>query len=674
MKIKSANLLVFIAFVGAACLFPAPSYGAQGTTKGRAQQRRERAMGLDAAERAAQAARRAERILAYASDITVNSDGSLAVREIITVHCAAEQIKRGIYRDFPTRYHDQFGNKYVVDFEVTEVLRDGRPEPYHLEDVSNGTRVYIGAQNVFLEPGDYTYTFTYTANRELGFFKDHDELYWNVTGNGWAFPIEAASATVHLPPGVPRQSIALDGYTGFQGARGKDFKALVEEDQSITFRCSRPLDPSEGLTLVVSWSKGYVAEPTTRDKLSYFLGDNRTTAVAMGGLLLLLLYYFAVWLKVGQDPAQGVIMPLYEPPEGISPAAVRFVNRMGFDYQTFAAAILNMAVKKYLTISEEDGVYTLARAQGDKNLLSAEEKLIASRLLDPEQSIRLTNTNHREIAAALKALKSSLEVNLEKVNFLANSQYLVPGLIGSILVVILTAVSAGGMKTFMSGFLLVWLSIWTLGVVFLVKNAVNLWRSALGGHKGAAFGAAIFTSLFALPFLAGELFGLSAFAIATSPATLLVLIVIALLNYLFHHLLKAPTHAGRRLMDRIEGFKLYLGTTDKDRLQTLYPVEKTPEHFEKYLPYALALDVEQAWAEKFSDVLGRAGEPGATYSPSWYSGSSWASMGAGGFASSLGSSFSTAIASSSTAPGSSSGGGGGGSSGGGGGGGGGGGW
>jgi uncharacterized membrane protein YgcG len=630
--------------------------------------------GQDAQKRAAEAARRAERILSYSSDITVNDDASMVVRETIKVRSDGQQIKRGIYRDYPTRYRDRTGNKYVVDFTVTEVLRDGKPEPYHLEEVGNGQRVYIGGQNVFLEPGEYTYTLTYTATRELGFFKDHDELYWNVTGNGWAFPIEKASATVHLPPGIPRQSLQLDGYTGFQGARGKDFKAMAKEDESVTFRCTRPLHPAEGLTIVVSWPKGYISEPTTRAKLNYFFKDNRTTSVAVGGLLLLLLYYFAAWLKVGQDPARGTIMPLYEPPDGFSPAAVRYVSQMGFDHKTFAAALLNMAVKKYLTISEAGGVYTLARADGDKQLLSPEEKLIAARLIDPEQRIKLTNTNHREIAATLKALKGSLQVNLEKVYFFTNRQYLIPGLIGSILVVILTAASTGGVKSFLSLFLLVWLSGWSVGVVFLVKNVVHLWRGALGGGKATAFGAAAFLTLFALPFLAGEIFGLTAFAFATSPATLLVLILIALLNYLFHHLLKAPTHTGRRLLDRIEGFKMYLGATDKDRLQTLYPVEKTPEYFEKYFPYALALDVEQAWAEKFSDVLSQAGRPGATYSPSWYEGTSWSALGAGAFASSLGGSFSTAIASSSSAPGSSSGSDGGGSSGGGGGGGGGGGW
>ena len=126
-------------------------------------------------------------------------------------------------------------------------------------------------------------------------------------------------------------------------------------------------------------------------------------------------------------------------------------------------------------------------------------------------------------------------------------------------------------------------------------------------------------------------------------------------------------------MDRIEGFKMYLSTAEEHRLEKLHPPEKTPELFEKYLPYALALEVDQEWSEKFAGVLQRAATDQG-YSPGWYHGRHWDSMHTGSFASGLGSSLSSAISSSSTAPGSSSGFGGGGSSGGGGGGGGGGGW
>ncbi len=123
------------------------------------------------------------------------------------------------------------------------------------------------------------------------------------------------------------------------------------------------------------------------------------------------------------------------------------------------------------------------------------------------------------------------------------------------------------------------------------------------------------------------------------------------LNALFYHLLKAPTLTGRKIMDQIEGFKLYLSVAEKERLNLLNPPEKTPALFEKYLPFALALDVENAWSEQFAEVLARAGTETQPYSPVWYSGSSWDSFHTSRFTNSLGSSFAGAISSSSSAPG-----------------------
>jgi uncharacterized membrane protein len=181
-------------------------------------------------------------------------------------------------------------------------------------------------------------------------------------------------------------------------------------------------------------------------------------------------------------------------------------------------------------------------------------------------------------------------------------------------------------------------------------------------------------SLFTLAFLAGEGLGIYFLTISLSLGVALILVVLIFINCLFVHLLKALTLKGRRVMDQIEGFKIYLSVAEKERLEMLHPPAKTPELFEKYLPYALALDVENEWSEQFAEVLARAQEEGRPYTPVWYHGRSWDSFSPSRFSNSLGSSFAGAIASAATPPGSSSGSGGGGFSGGGGGGGGGSGW
>jgi uncharacterized membrane protein YgcG len=613
------------------------------------------------------AAAQSERILNFKSFITVHPDASMTVTENITVRAAGQEIKRGIIRDFPTTYRDRLGNTVTVGFEVEEVLRDGRAEPYQTESVSNGVKIRIGQKEVFLRSGVYTYTIRYRVDRELGFFKDFDELYWNVTGNGWTFAIDHAEAYIELPAGATILKSAA--YTGYQGDQGQDF-TVTSGDNLIVFKTTRGLAAKEGLTVAVSWPKGVVAEPSSQEQLGFFFKDNLATAIGLIWLAVLLAFYLWVWYRVGRDPATGTIIPLFSPPAGFSPAAVRFVSRMGYDDKTFAAAVVNMAVKGGVLIKEDDGDYTLVRKEGATGALARDEQLVAGQLFSSSKSIKLENKNHTRIKAAIDALKKNLQKELEKIYFVTNSGYLAPGIIITLLG--LGSVVIMAPEKIPAVFGAVWLTIWTIACYFLAVGVYKKWRTARGG--AVKWLGALGTTLFALPFFAGEIFGAVIFSYFVSVPAILVLTAMGLVNALFYHLLKAPTLSGRKIMDQIEGFKLYLSVAEKERLNLLNPPEKTPALFEKYLPYALALNVENAWSEQFAEVLAQAGTETQPYSPVWYSGSSLGSFHTSSFTDSLGSSFAGAISSSSTAPGSSSGSSGGGSSGGGGGGGGGSGW
>jgi uncharacterized membrane protein len=550
-----------------------------------------------------------ERIISFHSNITVLRDASMIVEENIKVHCANIEINHGIYRDFPTRYQDLIGNQVSVDFRVRRVLKNGVNEPYSIENRSNGKRIKIGSPKIELKPGDYEYTIVYETDRQLGFFQDHDELYWNVTGNGWIFPIGQVKAIIRLPGDIPADKMVLEGYTGPYGSEEKDF-TTSKVDGLATFRSTRVLGFKEGLTIVVSWPKGYVTPPDRIQLLGYLLKDNLTLLVALLGIMILMIYYLYYWGKVGKDPKPGTVIPLYYPPENLSPAAIRFIKQMGSDNKGFTAAVIDMAVKGAVLIRKENKDYTLERKESARDTLTPEETQIFNHLLKHKDRITLDNDNHSEFQSAITHFGNSLTDGFQKENFSKNLGYFGLGILISVIAL-------------------------TPGVIQMFKYETANWI----------------------------LIGL---------ATVYVVI-----NIIFIILLKAYTLKGRKLMDQIEGFKMYLSVAEKERLNLLNPPNETPELFEKYLPYALALDVEQHWAQKFAGVLARAGEGGEPYTPLWYVGAFQHGFIPGDFAHSLGSSFSSAISSAATPPGSSSGsssGGGGGFSGGGGGGGGGGGW
>jgi len=644
-----------------------------------------------------------ERIHSYHSDIVIDDKGDMTVTETITVNAEGNKIKHGIYRDFPTRHKDRFGNKYKVGFSIVQVLRDGNPEKFHTEKKSNGIRIYIGEKNRYLKKGDYTYTITYRTNRQLGFFDQHDELYWNVTGNDWDFPIDKASATVRLPKTIPQNSIEVEGYTGISGSKDQNYTASIRSDGSAYIEATQTLPKRNGLTIVVTWPKGYIAEPTTSEKIDYLLSDNRHLVVALIGLIILLFYYWSSWVKVGKDPEQGVIFPHYEPPSGYSPASLRYVLQMGYDNACFAAAIINLAVKGFLKIEEDEDDYSLELTGKENIEMAPGEAAIVKKLFEKNTTydliansplmkkfiealggipmeadasgkvtkIKLTQSNHDRIGGAVSAHKSSLQNNYEKNYFLNNTSYFVFGLIITLVVLVATIFSQPSSFDPGALFMLIFVTAWTYPVIFLVKHVFQQWSNV---NSISSVFSAIFITIFAIPFIGCELLILYMFTELTSLSMGFVLIFAALINWLFYELLKAPTLAGRKLLDKIEGFKQYIDIAERHELDFKHPKGRSPELFEEYLPYALALGVEQQWGESFADVLAQAQASSGGYSPSWYRGTHWDHSNIGNFTISLGSSFTSAIASSSTAPGSSSGSGGGGSSGGGGGGGGGGGW
>ena len=630
---------------------------------------------------AAPAAAQTEGIRSFDSRITVNSDGSMQVVETIVVESAGVDMVHGIYRDFPTRYRDHAGNHYSVLFDIVRLRRDGNSEPYHTENLSDGVRAYFGSSSYELPPGTHTYQFTYRTNRQLGFFRDHDELYWNVTGTRWKFPIDVVTATVFLPPNVRNLVTDLGGYTGAEGEKGQAYTARRDEQSNPTFRAEN-LTPHQGFTLVVTWPKGLIAEPTAEQKRAWFIADNKSIIFGLAGWIVVLLYYVMIWGMVGRDPARGTIVPLYEPPDNMSPAAMRFLERMGFDEKAFTAAIMGLAAKGYLTIEQDESkTYKLARRKNatekDSNL-SSDEQSLARILFEDGSPLVLKNKNHSLLARAQKAVETNLHTTVETDAFRTNARYLWPGIILSVLTIVAVVLMTGGSMLPVALFMCVWLTGWSFGVYMLVSSVIRAWKSVpTEGVLGV--GQAGFLTLFSIPFVIGECLGLGMLIWACGFAAAGLIAACIGINVLFHHLLKAPTLAGRALMDRVEGFKMFLTAVDADRLQTIARPDKTPQLFERFLPYAFALGVEHAWAEQFSTVLAQAATAdatgsGASYSPSWYSGAAFASFSASSFTSSFSSSFSSAISSSSAAPGSSSGSGGGGSSGGGGGGGGGGGW
>jgi uncharacterized membrane protein YgcG len=546
-----------------------------------------------------------ERILDYHSDIQIHTDGSLMVTETIRVRAEGSNIRRGIFRDFPTRYKDRFGNNYQVGLDVLDIQRDGAVEPFHIENRSNGVRIYIGGSDRLVSNGIHEYRLRFRTNRQLGFFKEYDELHWNVTGNGWLFPIDHASARIELPTEVDSRDLRTAFYTGSQNADGKQAQSRFSNGRTTEFETTGGLQAYEGLTVALGWPKGIVSEPSITQKTTWFLKDNGSALVLLIGLLAPLGWYLWAWNRFGRDPRKGVIIPRFKPPKGLTPAGCSYIRKMSFNKQAFAAAIVSLGIKGHLEIHEDDDDdFTLRQKQPAKPGKASKGELgVIDEVFKDSTIVKLEQENHKVFMEAQSVLKKALKAEHLGRKFNLNSIYALPA---------------------------VALTIVAVAIAIPLKGGPPVW------------------------------------------------IVFAILSLLLHlgflFLMRAPTPAGRKIMDEIEGFKMYLDTAEQDRLDRMQSPQLTPEVFETFLPYAFALGVENSWCDRFSrefpeDLANRGG-----YHPAWYVGNRSGMAALGHIGNEFSGSFSTAISSASSPPGSSSGSGGGGFSGGGGGGGGGGGW
>lgn len=557
-----------------------------------------------------------ERILDYDVDIAIQADGNLEITERITVRAEGRDIRRGIVRDFPTRYRDRHGDRVVVDFEVLEVLRNGQPEPWFTGSAPNGVRINTGDDDFLPVPATHRYTLRYRTSRQLGFFEQHDELYFNAIGHGSSLPVDGGRVTVRLPEAVPVGPMQVDGFTGREGDRGRAFRSALPEAGIARWELTAPLAPGEGFTVLLTFPKGVVSEPGTAQRLGWRLRDNSAAIVALTGLLLLLAYCIGRWRAIGRDPRPGTIIVRYEAPPGYSPAELRYMVRRMHDSTGFSADLLAAAVAGAVTIhrkarSLRPDRWTLHRGDPAKAPEpDAAPARLVDRLLAPDtDSLVLEKKNATRIQRAMTAHGKQVSGRIVPSHYRYNVR---------------SAVIAG--------------------LILLITFLGSVFMAAFGG---------------------------SGFALA---AVLLGAGLVTVIAFAF--LIGAPTTEGRRLLDEIGGFKRYLGVAEKQDLQALEgPRDREPEldadRFERLLPYAVALDVEEAWTGKFTAAVGTATAAATTASMSWYSATGHAAGldDIGGMTRALSKGLSSQIASSSNPPGSSSGGGGGGFSGGGGGGG-----
>jgi uncharacterized membrane protein YgcG len=623
----------------------------------------------------------AEVIQSFHSRIEVEKDGTLLVTENIRVTAEGRNIRRGIYRDFPLLFEDARGRQRQVGFELLGVERDGQADGSRVEKSRSKVRIYIGKEDRFLQPGTYTYTIRYTTDRQIRFFPDHDELYWNVTGNFWNFPVLKASATVMLPRGV--RPTGLIGFTGRVGSTEQAVN-MSSSDNVVKAEARRRLESGEGLTIAVKMPDNSIAEPTAAQRSAWFWKDNIGYFMAIAGLLLVCGYYFANWWMVGRDPAAGVIVPRWDAPDNISPALVNYIDKKGLagkGFDAISSAILNLAVKGLVTIDKHADTITVSVNKDVPKPpdLPVGERSILNRLkVTGDQQLTISKSNGATVKKLQQGFATAMEQEHRGKYYEANTLTFIGGVLLSLVVMFLVVFFASPSKEmfeflFMCGFGTVFFGVFAISLAKKFSSSGNFFGKVVSLIMTGLVSFAVLSSFFAS-------IAVSVIEMGKGPEAWLLMTIVGIivLNILFYFLLGAPTPLGRKKMDGIEGLRTYLQLAEKDRMNLKGAPDFSVKHFEELLPYAVALGVEKPWSRAFETWLVAAFAAGAvaasTYRPDWYSGRSFDSDSLSDTMSDFTGSMQSGFSSAMPVPKSSSSGFSGGSSGGGGGGGGGGGW
>jgi len=544
---------------------------------------------------------RSWKISRFDARYTMADDGSVLIEE--EIHPSFEGSFNGIVRDIAVEYPGPDGTDYKLFLKVDSVT-DENGQKIKFEQSTRTERVVGGARHEFLvlkiyaggADSERTVRITYRASNAVRFFKDHDEFYWNVTGNDWKVPIDSASAFVALPSAAAGQ-LKAQVFTGAFGSRAQEATSNID-GSNITFETSKPLAARNGLTIDVYIPKGILKEPSWFTRyVIWFIGGNPGALMPVWAFAVM----FGLWWWKGRDPDPGVsVAPMYEPPKGLTPAEAGTLLDDAIEARDITSTLIDLAVKGYLKIIEtEDKVLFMSHKDYTLRLMKprAEWQNLAAHELE------VLNNIFPEVTAeetSLSSLKNRFYVALPSIR-----QEIMDSLKGK-----------------------------------------DLYSTDPESAKGLALVGVL---VIALPFIWGQMTG--TLRLTNSPSVLGVGVLLTILIVvLFGRQLSAKTVRGARTRVECLGFKEFMTRVDGDRIKRM-----PPDTFEKFLPYAMAFGVEQHWAKAFQGLLTEPptwyvgsgyGTPGMMWSPlmftssmSSFSSSAYQSFSAAPQASSSGSGF-----------------------------------
>lgn len=479
------------------------------------------------------------RISSFQDTITLMEDGSAVVQERLTIVFNGHF--QGIHRTVPVEYPGPRGTNYTLFVDITGVV-DGENSKLKYESSKSGDfrdlKIFIpGATNT-----TRTIKISYVVKNGVRFFEDHDEFYWNVTGNDWPVPIDHATAFVSLPAKATG-SLRAQAFTGVYGS--KEAEVMTEVNgPSVSIETTKPLPMRGGLTIDLYLEKGVLQAPSALTRALWFLGGNPIVFLPLWALAVM----YVLWHYKGRDPDPGrSVAPMYEPPKDMTPAEAGTLIDDTVDPRDITSTLVDLAVRGYVKIEEKsettlgifhhkDYTFHLLKPMAEWQDLVPHERVMLQNVFAGGEETQLSSLKNR-FYRAMPVIRQDIMSALRKK-----------------------------------------------GLYLLDPESAN----------GYSIGAGL---LIIAPFLVAQFTG---YKNVFSSVSLLIGcgVISALIWWLFARQMTAKTVKGGQAYIAVLGFQEFMQRVDADRLKRM-----PPDTFERYLPYAMALGVEHRWAQAFAGIV-----------------------------------------------------------------------
>ncbi len=547
-------------------------------------------------------------IINYKVDIDVNENNTYNITEYITVNF--NEPKHGIYREIPLSNDVERldGSKTKIRATISDVSVEGAQ---YKESLEMGNKILKIGDPDETVTGVHDYKISYLYDIGNDSVKDYDEFYFNIIGTSWDTTVSGIEFTINMPKEFDQSKLGFS--SGEYGEQQNENITYTVDDNTINGTYNGTLNPGEALTVRLQLPEGYFVKQKTHISIEYIL------TMAISGIFVLISYF--MWRKYGKDEKVVPIIQFY-PPEGYNSAEIAFMYNGSVDSSDIVSLLIYLADKGYISIEE---------LQGKKYSKEKDYRIVKVKEYDGD------NETERDFMKGLFISKTGKPINEVKKDDLYDRFYIVVNrnvsymnssenkekiflknslnktvFLNAMLIIIYGLISYRVINDYYSLMFIITigaLMVATIKVLFSKDSGTIYINGVAKKSKSAKYFVALTTfviigfvmTALVLPNLLADFMYLITYVVG-----LVAIIIIAITS----NFISKRNEYGYEILCKIEGFKNFLETAEKDKLEEL--VMEDPSYFYNILPYTYVLGISDTWIEKFESI--------AIEAPTWYVG------------------------------------------------------